>query len=238
MSEDLVPRPVRSFGRTRSRTLKAAQAQRLESRLPGLAIAPGTAADFISDVGSAPLFLEIGFGGGEHLAAQAAARPEASFIGAEPFQNGVASLIGHLEARAARNVRIYPGDARALIPELPKGRFQGVYVLFPDPWPKLRHHKRRLLKPETILALSELLAPGGFLRFATDWADYAEAALLVLLGEPRLAWTAGAAADWRLPPAGHVRTRYEAKGLGDIRPMFFEFTRRVPGEDRAIPPSP
>lgn len=229
MDPDKGIRPLRSYGRTRSRSLKPLQARRMDEQLPGLAIRAEDIGRVVADAGAAPVFLEIGFGGGEHLAAQARARPEALHIGAEPFQNGVASLVGHVEALRLGNVRIYPGDVRELFPGLPEGRLAGIYVLFPDPWPKVRHHKRRLLSAETIGALTRMLAPGGRLRFATDWADYAEAALLALKQEPELAWSARRADDWRKPWPDHFATRYEAKKLGDMEPLFFEFTRRVRG---------
>ena len=171
------------------------------------------------------LWLEIGFGGGEHMAEQAARRPELLILGAEPFENGVASALRHIEARGLKNIRLHPGDGRELMAALTDGCCERIFILFPDPWPKERHHKRRLVNPRTARDLARLLKPGGRLRFATDWADYAERALEALLAEPRLAWTAKAADDWRVPPADHVATRYQEKALGDCAPVFLDFVR-------------
>ena len=117
---------------------------------------------------AAEVWLEIGFGGGEHMAAQAARRPEVLILGAEPFQNGVASAVRHVEEQGLSNVRIEDGDARALMERLPDGCLTRIFVLFPDPWPKARHHKRRLIQAETVAEFVRLLAPGGRLRFASD----------------------------------------------------------------------
>ena len=170
-------------------------------------------------------WLEIGFGGGEHLAEQAARHPEVTLIGAEPFLNGVASALRHLDERSLANVRIHPDDARELLSRLPDAGLARVFILFPDPWPKARHHKRRLIQPEVADELARVLQTGGRLRFATDWADYAEQALAALTRAPSFRWTAERADDWRRPPSDHVPTRYQSKGLGDIAPVFFDFAR-------------
>jgi tRNA (guanine-N7-)-methyltransferase len=211
--------PVRSFGRIKSRAIKPRQASLLEDLLPRIRVPDGPIAP------ADETWLEIGFGGGEHLAEQAARRPDVAFMGAEPFLNGVASALRHIDERGLTNVRIHPGDARELLMRLPDASLQRVFILFPDPWPKLRHHKRRLLQAEVASELARVLKPGGGLRFATDWANYAEFALEQLLKKPRLAWTAERADDWRTPPADHVPTRYEAKRLGDTPPIFLDFTR-------------
>ena len=175
---------------------------------------------------SGETWLEIGFGGGEHLAEQAARHPEVTIIGAEPFLNGVASLLRHVDERGLGNVRVHPDDVRDLLDRLPDAGLARVFILFPDPWPKARHNKRRLLQPDVVRTLVRVLRPGGRLRFATDWENYAEEALERLLRTPGLAWMAEGADDWRTPPADHVATRYEAKRLGDIAPVFFDFVRR------------
>ncbi len=174
---------------------------------------------------AAEVWLEIGFGGGEHLAAQAARRPDVLALGAEPFLNGVASALRHIEAAFLTNVRLHAGDARDLLAVLPAASLDRVFILFPDPWPKLRHHKRRLIQPELIAELARVMKPAGRLRFATDWANYADWTLERLTGTPALTWTAQRADDWRLPPADHAPTRYEAKKLGDIAPVYLEFER-------------
>jgi tRNA (guanine-N7-)-methyltransferase len=168
------------------------------------------------------------------MAAQAAANPHALLVGAEPFLNGVASALRHIDDAGLGNIRLHAGDARELLAALPDGALTRVFILFPDPWPKARHHKRRLVQPAFAAELARVMAAGGRLRFATDWADYADQALRALIGEPRLAWLAERADDWRKPPADHAATRYEAKRLGDCAPVWLEFERAGP----AAPPGP
>jgi tRNA (guanine-N7-)-methyltransferase len=175
--------------------------------------------------GAQEAWLEIGFGGGEHMAAQAARHPKVLIIGAEPFQNGVASAVRHVDEQRLENVRIHDGDVRDLLGRLPDASLARVFILFPDPWPKVRHHKRRLVQPDTVAELARILAPGGELRFASDWADYVDWALERFRANPAFAWSAERADDWRAPPADHVTTRYEEKRLGDCAPVFLDFVR-------------
>jgi len=172
------------------------------------------------------LVLEIGFGGGEHLVAQATAHPDQRFIGVEPFLNGVASCLRHIEESGAQNIRLHQGDARDVIARLPDASLDRVYILFPDPWPKLRHHKRRLIQPEFLHKLARVMKPGAELRFATDWANYAAWTLEHITRDARFAWTAERAEDWRNAWPGHVTTRYEAKKLGDCAPIWLRFAKR------------
>ena len=171
------------------------------------------------------VWLEIGFGGGEHLAAQAARRPEVLLLGVEPFLNGVASALRHIEALGLSNIRLCVGDARDLMAALPAGCLDRVFILFPDPWPKARHRKRRLVGAAFIAEAARLMKAGARLRFATDWADYADQALELFAASPAFAWTAEAADDWRRPADDHVTTRYEQKRLGDCAPIWLEFER-------------
>ena len=219
--------PLRSYGRLKSRPIKPRQAGLMDSLLPGLALdlsAPLDRETLKPD--AAEVWLEIGFGGGEHMAAQAAMHPQALILGAEPFVNGAASAVRHIDERKLDNVRLHHGDARDLIAALPDACLERVFILFPDPWPKARHHKRRLIQPEVLSALARVLKPGGRLRFATDWADYADWTLERILGSDLFDWPAERAADWRVPPADHVTTRYEEKKLGDCAPVFLDFVRR------------
>ena len=218
--------PLRSFGRLKSRPIKPRQAELLDTLLPSLALdlsVPIAPAALMPE--AAETWLEIGFGGGEHLAEQAARRPDVLMLGAEPFLNGGASVLRHLQARDLRNVRLHLGDARDLTAALPDASLQRVFILFPDPWPKARHHKRRLIQPPFVAELERVLAAGGRLRFATDWADYAEEALQRLRASPHLRWNARRADDWRCAPDDHVATRYQAKALGDIAPVYLDFVR-------------
>ncbi len=217
--------PLRSYGRTKGRALKPRQAALMQSLLLRVALPPGPIAAAALMPRAAGVWLEIGFGGGEHLAAQAAAHPDRLMIGVEPFLNGVASLLVHIDRLGLENVRVLQGDARDVVARLPDAALERVVILFPDPWPKTRHHKRRLMQPELVAALGRVTRPGGVLRFATDWRAYAAWTLERVLADPAWRWTAERAADWRTPPSGHVGTRYEAKALGDTAPIFLEFTR-------------
>lgn len=217
--------PLRSFGRTRSRTIKPRQAALMETLLPRLALDVAAGPIDLARLTEGEVWLEIGFGGGEHMAAQAAANPGVLILGAEPFLNGAASALRHIDRGGLENVRLYVGDARDLAAALPPVSIDRVFVLFPDPWPKVRHHKRRLIQDDTAAALARLLRPGGRLRFATDVGSYADWALERLLRQTSLRWMAQCADDWRTPPADHVTTRYESKRLGDIAPVFFDFER-------------
>jgi tRNA (guanine-N7-)-methyltransferase len=171
------------------------------------------------------VWLEIGFGGGEHLATQAERRPDALMIGVEPFLNGVASALRHIDERGLENVRIVQGDARDIVGRLPDSSLDRVVILFPDPWPKTRHHKRRLMQPDFIADLARATRPGGRLGFATDWRDYAAWTLERMSGRLDWIWIAEGPSDWRSPPADHVTTRYEQKALGDTPPIFLNFLR-------------
>ncbi len=198
----------------------------LETLLPTIALDLSRPIDLVAlKPDAAEVWLEIGFGGGEHLTAQAQRRADVLVLGAEPFLNGVASALRHIEAAALTNVRLHAGDARDLLAALPDGSLDRVFILFPDPWPKLRHHKRRLIQPDVVVALARVLKPGGRLRFATDWANYADWTLERVTRTMAFAWTAQRADDWRIAPADHAPTRYEAKKLGDIAPVYLEFER-------------
>ncbi len=217
--------PLRSYGRLKSRVIKPRQAALMESLLPSLRVPPEPFEPRRLMRDAAEVWLEIGFGGGEHMAAQAQRRPDVLVIGAEPFQNGVASALRHIDEQHLKNVRLHDGDARELLARLPDESLERVFVLFPDPWPKARHHKRRLLQADTARELARVLKAGGRLRFASDWADYVDWSLQRLLAVPQLHWTAEQASDWRTPPADHITTRYEQKRLGDCAPVFLDFVR-------------
>ena len=220
--------PMRSFGRIRSRTLKPRQAALFDTLLPTIAL-PDPEAGPIDPKALMPeateVWIEIGFGGGEHLAEQARRHPDALMIGCEPFLNGVGSALRHVEEMGLKNVRLHAGDARAVMEALPDASLDRVMILFPDPWPKARHNKRRLIQDETAAEIARVLKPGGRLRFVTDWKDYAAWAHERFLRTEGLEWQAERADDWRTAPADHVTTRYEEKKLGDTPPIFLEFVR-------------
>ncbi|MEM7767711.1 MAG: tRNA (guanosine(46)-N7)-methyltransferase TrmB [Pseudomonadota bacterium] len=222
-----------TFAARGSRKLTARQAELVEHRLPALAVPiagdavpsldPGTL--FSADAGPTrrEAWLEIGFGGGEHLAGQAARNPDVGLIGCEPFIDGIAKVLTMIEAQGLANIRLHPGDARDVIDRLVPASIDRAFILFPDPWPKTRHHKRRLIQMGFLDDLSRVLRPGAPIRFATDVADYANWAMERFHAHPAFAWTARTAADWKTVPADHFETRYQAKALGDIAPVYFDF---------------
>ncbi len=218
----------RLYGRAAGKPLSKRQQSLIDDVLPTLGVPPtepGHTHPGSLFEAKREVWLEIGFGGGEHLAGQAALHPDVGFIGAEPFIDGVAKLLTAIEERRLSNVRVRRGDARDLTAQFSGQSIDRAFILFPDPWPKTRHRKRRLMQPEFIIELARILKPGARLRFATDWADYANRALADVLRDRRFTWTAGCADDWRRPPADHVTTRYQEKRLGDCAPVFLDFVR-------------
>ena len=173
------------------------------------------------------LWLEIGFGGGEHLLARAAENRHVGFIGCEPFVNGVAKLLAGVEVAGLDNIRVAMDDATALIEAASDAAFSRIYLLYPDPWPKRRQHKRRFVSDSNVAALARVLRPGGEVRFATDIDDYAGWTLLRFLASPLFAWEARTADDWRTPWSGWAPTRYEAKARAAGRgSAYLTFRRR------------
>ena len=181
----------------------------------------------------ASVWLEIGFGGGEHLAEQAERHPDIGFVGAEVFENGVARLVSEIARRELGNIRIFAEDARLLLDNLMPDSIGHVFILFPDPWPKRRHHKRRLVAPATLDRLAAIMRPGAELRLATDDPDYLAWMLEHVTAHPAFRWLARRPADWRERPADWPPTRYEEKARAAGRsPAFLRFVRRSAGPER------
>jgi tRNA (guanine-N7-)-methyltransferase len=220
------------FGRRKGKRLRAGQETRLAADLPRLLLPAGDAA--ITPEAMRDLFpaaprrfvLEIGFGGGEHLAHRASEARDAGFIGCEPFVNGMVKLLAAAEERELDNIRLWNDDASLLLPRLPEGMFDQIYLLYPDPWPRRRMRKRRFVSPENLAQIARLLRPGGIFRFASDIDDYVGWTLARAAGEPRLRWEAQGPDDWRKPYEGWPGTRYEAKAIREGRtPSYLSFTR-------------
>ena len=223
-------RPLRSYGRRKGKPLSARKERLLGELLPLLRLdlkSPPPAG--LSELFGAPIkevWLEIGFGSGEHLLWQAEHHEQVGFIGCEPFINGVASLLGAVEDKDIRTIRVHDGDVREVLPWLPDRSVGRIFMLFPDPWPKKRQLKRRLLSAGTVSELARVLRPGGELRFASDSGDYAAEALLLMRQSGALAWTAMRAGDWRERGAGWPETRYERKALTEGRKsVYLSFKR-------------
>lgn len=228
MSEATVLR--RLYGRRRGRPLRHGQERTKAALLPQVAVALPEAGQLDPRMlfpSPAAVWLEIGFGGGEHLAAQAEAHPEIGFIGSEVFENGIARLVGAVARRGLYNVRIFADDARLLLDALTPASLGRVFILFPDPWPKRRHHKRRLVAPATLDGLAQLMQPGAELRLATDDPDYLAWMLDCTTAHPQFRWLARRPADWRERPPDWPPTRYEEKARAAGRtPAFLRFRRR------------
>lgn len=221
------------FGRRSGHKLRARQADILDSGLARLAVPLPPPGDIIDPRGLFPravtdVWFEIGFGGGEHLAAQAEAHPDVGIIGAEPFVNGMASLLRHVEERRLDNVRVLADDARLLLAALPEASLSRAFLLFPDPWPKSRHHKRRFVQQETLDLLARALKPGGEFRVASDIMGYIEWTLAQVGLHHGFQWLAEGPADWRARTEDWPPTRYEAKAIAAGRkPAYLRFRRVV-----------
>jgi tRNA (guanine-N7-)-methyltransferase len=218
------------FGRRKGHALKPRQAALFESLLPRLALdlehpAPPdlrTLFDRADDVR-----VESGFGGGEHLVAEATQHPRTGFIGVEPFINGMAKALAAINDRALANIRLHHGDATDVLRWLPDAGVTRFDLLYPDPWRKRRHWKRRFVQEASIAEVARIVRPGGEFRFVTDWPDYAAWTLRLLTNSPAFEWTAERADDWRLPWPGFTSTRYEAKAKREDRmPCYLIFRRR------------
>lgn len=219
------------FGRRKGHKLRNRQAALLTTLLPRLALdiarpAPVLLAElFPSPVSEVQL--EIGFGGGENLVAQAAARPAHGFIGVEPFVNGMAKALAAIEDAALQNIRLHFDEADGLMKWLPYGSLARIELIHPDPWPKRRHWKRRFVQDATIAQFARLLRCGGEVRFVTDISDYAAWTLQRFLRAPDFEWTAQCADDWRRPWPEFSGTRYHTKAARQERaPSFLIFRRR------------
>jgi tRNA (guanine-N7-)-methyltransferase len=219
------------FGRRKGKALRAGQATLVDTLLPKLALdlsrpAPNSL-PALFPVPVEEVRLEIGFGGAEHLIAQALDHPRCGFIGVEPFLNGMAKALVAIEAKGLRNIRLHPGDATGLLDWLPEAGLDRIDLLYPDPWPKKRHWKRRFVQDQSVQAIARVLKPGGVFRFASDIPGYAAWTLVRLLRSSDFAWTAETASDWRKPWPDFARTRYEAKAVREGRaPYYLTFLRK------------
>ena len=219
------------FGRRSSHKLYSTQQKLVEELLPHIEIdlekGQPDLNRLFGDRVQAPLFLEIGYGGGEHLARHARTHPENNYIGCEPFMGGVGKMLSYIDRQALENVRLYREDALHLLRALPANAVSGAYLLYPDPWPKKKHHKRRFVNPVTLGQLARILKPGAEFRVATDIEDYATWVLAHIVRSDEFSWHPKAASEWRTPWADWEPTRYEQKAKREGRASFyFSFYRK------------
>jgi tRNA (guanine-N7-)-methyltransferase len=245
---------LRLYGRRKGKRLRRGQESLLKDLLPRIEIAelkPGVTLEprELFDRRFDEVWLEIGFGGGEHLAALASQNPTVGFVGCDPFINGVAKLLAAIEAAKLENVRIYPGDGRAILEAVRPASIARVFALFPDPWPKVRHHKRRLIQTGSLGLIARALVDGGELRLATDDPDLADWMLGEVAAHGGFAGPAGGRRGYAARPVGWPATRYEAKALeSGANPAYLSYCRlprmasskrgQEPGEDRPKPKKP
>jgi tRNA (guanine-N7-)-methyltransferase len=230
MDQDSRKRQRAFFGRRKGHRLRPRQAALFEALLPKLALdlslpAPADLRSLFSGVDE--VRLESGFGGGEHLIAEAERNPRVGFIGVEPFVNGMAKALSAIDARKLKNIRLHHGDATDLLAWLPAASLSRVDLLYPDPWPKRRHWKRRFVQESTLAQIARVIPPGGEFRFVSDIADYTAWTLARVLRSTDFVWTAERADDWRRPWPDFPGTRYEAKAKRAGRaPCYLTFRRK------------
>lgn len=219
-------KPLRTYGRRGGRPLSTRQQNLVETLLPKIRVPvsdagetdPETLFENVKEV-----WLEIGFGGGEHVSGQAARHTDVGILASEVFIEGVAKLLGQIENNGLTNVRVWEEDAREMMTGLKSNSIDRTFILFPDPWHKVKHHKRRLIQPDFLDDLARLMKPRGRVRFATDVRSYADEALEKIVAHPAFEWTATCADDWRNVPEDHIQTRYQTKNLGDVLPVYYDF---------------
>lgn len=213
---------LRSYGRRRGRKPSARQSALLHDDLPRLTFDPASPPQ-----GFTQAWLEIGFGGGEHLLWQARHNPDVAFIGCEPFEDGVIKVLTAITSENLKNIRLHMGDAREILRLLPSNSIDRAFILFPDPWPKRKHRKRRLVNNALLHLLANVMRPGAELRIGTDIGDYARTILEAFATEPNFIWQVESPADWRIRPSDWPETRYETKAMREGRKRYYlRFLRR------------
>jgi tRNA (guanine-N7-)-methyltransferase len=220
------------FGRRKGHRLRAHQAELIADLLPQLSFdlaspPPPAGLGELFGPGVDQVKLEIGFGGGEHLIAEAEAHPETGFIGCEPYVNGMAKILAQIEARSIRNIRLFAGDAAELLAWAPPGSLARIDLIHPDPWPKRRHWKRRFVQDATVAEMARVLRRDGEFRFVCDIDDYSAWTLAHLTRSTDFAWTAERARDWQQPFAGYTMTRYGRKAEREGRRAAYLHFRRI-----------
>ncbi len=218
----------RLYGRQSGHKLRPAQQDLVDRLLPAIAVPEeGALSSTVLFGDDRPLHFEIGFGAGEHLAYRADLLPDHGLIGCEPFLNGVVGALGHVRDKALTNVRLHMGNALDILSRLPDGALSFVYLLHPDPWPKARHAKRRMMNPGPISMIAAKLKPGGEFRFSTDHPVYLRWALMQMAGRAEFEWLCERPEQFLIRPGGWPETRYEAKARRQGHEVwYFRFRRK------------
>jgi len=220
------------FGRRQGRPLGAERQEALDTLLPKLDLAPLIKEQQILDLSKAfgqppsPLWMEIGFGNGEHVETMMQRNPDHYFIAAEPFVNGMSAFLKSIQDHDHGHIRVLMDDAMKVACALPDSCLDGIYILNPDPWPKTRHHKRRIVNPDNLDIFARILKPGAQLIMTTDVPDLADWMVTHANNHPDFLWTAENFADWHNPPKGWIRTRYEVKGAKGAKKMVYLLFKR------------
>lgn len=225
-----------SYGRKKGRVIRDKKQKLLDNLLPQIRVQ--STESRVQNVESGPqqdsalrtldstLWLEIGFGSGEHLAHRAGQNRNVNFIGCEVYQHGIGNFLKSVEEKKLKNVRIFTEDARLLLEQLPENSIDRIFILFPDPWPKLRHHKRRIINQDTLKLLHKILKPEGKLNIATDWPNYAQWIMIRITNHGGFEFMANSPNDWKNPPEDHITTKYQAKAQRESRtPVFLNFAK-------------
>lgn len=207
---------LRSYGRRRGRKPSPRQSGLLQDDLPRLTFDPASPPQ-----GFKQTWLEIGFGGGEHLLWQARHNPDVALIGCEPFEDGVIKVLTAITTDDLKNICLHMGDARDVVRSIPAASIDRAFILFPDPWPKRKHRKRRLVNSSLLALLANVMRTGAELRIGTDIGDYARTMLEAFATEPRFVWQADSPEDWRIRPSDWPETRYEAKAVREGRNRYY-----------------
>jgi len=215
------------FGRSKGKTLSSAQQRRITTLLPTLSVADGQVAPNKAWPNADQHWVEIGMGGGEHFVHQASQNPNVHMIGFEPFQNGMAKTLGAVERMQLKNISLEMTDARTVLARFNNHSLDRIFILYPDPWPKRRHWKRRLIEHNFVAELARLLKPGAVVRFVSDISHYQQWALWYFLQNPAFEWQAQSCSDWQRPPPDHCTTKYEQKAFREKRhPAYLHFIRK------------
>jgi tRNA (guanine-N7-)-methyltransferase len=227
-NDDASALELRSFGRRRGRKLSPRQQHLIETRLPSLTVDPNRIGTVLTDAADAAIWLEIGFGGGEHLIFQAENNRSTMIIGCEPFEEGVAKVLSAIDEKNLTNIRLYTDDARDILRALPASSISRAFVLFPDPWPKKKQQKRRLVSAHLLQLLARVTKPCAEVRIATDIADYARTMFIALQQQKAFSWAAKQPGDWLIRPDDWPETRYEQKARREGRPCCYLRLERQP----------